>query len=215
MTPHQESVEQTPSVEMSGNASTISGNLDGAGLTAAFSVPTSDGYFFRGDASIFNNTYNGFNSSSFTPASPNADALAINRIAGSGPATLTISFDTPILNPVMHINGMDRTSFDLSPTTTDLALLSQSNGLQLSAGGVLTDDDNSQGEGSVRFNGTFATLTMNLDEFVAATDGLLVQFSGTAVPEPSGLAMLGLAACGVVFSASAQVGRVKFARSWT
>lgn len=190
-------MELTP---FTGDVSSVMGTLDGIGLTMSFNVPTSSGYRFREAGSVFDNTHNGFNSSSFTPASANTDVLSVIRLVGASTATLTVSFDAPIIDPVLHISSMDRTRYDLSPTTTDLTLLSQSNGLQLSAAGILTDDDNADGEGSIRFNGTFTTLTMNLDQFVAASDGMGLQFSGTAaaVPEPTSFAMLGFAACGLV-----------------
>ena len=175
-----------------GDSQTVTGTLDGAIFTSTLSGAGVGDLAHRSDFSIFDDTDPWMNSTSYTPQTALTDKLDLLRQSSVNSATMMVTFSAPILDPVIHLTGMDRTALDFSANTTDLTLLSSYGGLQVISG-VISDDNNNNGGGSVRINGTYTSLTIALTETNNETDAMKIQWSGIqAVPEPSSTALLGL-----------------------
>ena len=163
----------------------LDGMLDGVGLTySAPDDPASGG----GLIALYN-----FDASSivWSPAATTVD-LANHRLTPSNTGTPhVLTFSSPVLDPVIHVTGIDSTSTLLF---TD-AFTYEAGTLTTKVGNTLTAQANGGTSASLKFSGVFNSLTWS--HTATNLDGLAYTFSGSnAIPEPSGMALIGLGAIG-------------------
>jgi hypothetical protein len=174
----------------SGNPGSAAGTLNGVGVTYAGQV--------IGNAVINGTATNWAPNSSFVggtvTASPSTvgDIITLNGIAlPSGPITNTVTFDTPIVNPLFAIWSLGAGSapasftFDATPTFEVGGPNANFGGAPVSVLGNVVSGR--EGNGVVQFTGTFSKISWtdtfeNYYGFTVGTAGI--------VPEPTQYAML-------------------------
>ncbi len=222
----------------SGSTGSFTGTLDGVSVTGVltampghlqFNGPGTDDL-----SSTIDNTSPQYRYSSvYTPFQAATDRVGYTLIGGTtGTAQLTIAFGQAITNPVFQVANLDSMVYDfsLTPGLTGLTLLSGNGGGGdgLTVNGLVIEDANPRtlaligptnpppltggrsAYGSVQLDGTFNSLTINLNfnPNTPAGDGDGENFTLATVPEPSGLALLG---CGVLIIALRRQFRRRFA----
>jgi hypothetical protein len=144
--------------------------------------------------------------SSFTggtvTASPSTvgDAIFLN---GSFAGTNTITFASPVVNPVFAIwslgqPGLEASfNFNATPTFEAGGPNSQFGGLPITVSG--NSVNGREGNGVVQFTGTFSSLswTNTFENFYGFTVGLNGPSGTTPVPEPSTIALVGIGLAGI------------------
>jgi hypothetical protein len=144
--------------------------------------------------------------SSFTggtvTASPSTvgDAIFLN---GSFTGTNTITFASPVVNPVFAIwslgqPGLEASfNFNATPTFEAGGPNSQFGGLPITVSG--NSVNGREGNGVVQFTGTFSSLswTNTFENFYGFTVGLNGPSGTTPVPEPSTIALVGIGLAGI------------------
>ena len=165
----------------------LTGTLDGVGLT--YSAPDQPSAPGGALMSILN-----FDASSvvWSPSASTVD-LANHRLTPMNTGTPhVLTFSSPVLDPVIHVTGIDSTSTLLF---TD-AFTYEAGTLTSKVGNTLTAQANGGTSASLKFSGVFNSLTWS--HTATNNDGLAYTFSGSnAIPEPSGMALIGLGAIGV------------------
>ncbi|NNF36052.1 MAG: T9SS type A sorting domain-containing protein [Saprospiraceae bacterium] len=120
------------------------------------------------------------NGSFFTPSETGLDGAGFNAI--SGEATLRITFDQPVDNPILHINNIDISRWDFNPTTDHISLVSGNDQFDI-VNGVVVDVDPAtsggldSGLGSVMVHGTFSEILIDISLVDVTTDGIFLQMS--------------------------------------
>ncbi|MGO9470848.1 MAG: PEP-CTERM sorting domain-containing protein [Isosphaeraceae bacterium] len=204
-----------------GTSGTFTGTLNGVAVTGA--ITANDGsYEFTltglasWDNSVLNNTSPQYSYSNiYTPSIPLTDQVGYDKFASSGTATVTITFGSPVTDPVFHVANLDASAdtFSLTGGLTGLSLLSGNggagDGLGVSGNTVLDlNPDTGVGQdpstppltsgprsayGSVELLGTISTLTFSVSyPGLPPGDGgsFTLSAGAAAVPEPSSLALL-------------------------
>jgi hypothetical protein len=154
--------------------------------------------------STTNSHTNSTSSTSWTPTSTFADGVVVGnapvtangimQLTGGTNAVNTLSFSTPLTNPVLAIWSLGQpglmAEFDFSATPVLLAggPSTEFGGSSISVAG--NDVLGAEGNGTVEFTGTFSSITW--------TNPVFENFYGfnvgapTAVPEPTSMAVFGL-----------------------
>ena len=199
----------------------FAGTLGSVGVTGSILPGPPVDFVFGGlGVGIGNSTIDGSSpaygySSVFGPTNPLGD-----RIGWTSGATTTnnieIIFSGPLTNPVFHVANLDSAvlSFTLTPGFTSLTLLngngSGGDGLAISGATVFDNNPSTfdttlptstpptsgarSAYGSVQINGTFTSLFIGAGTSGAGADlAGSFTFSVAAVPEPSSLALIGVA----------------------
>ncbi len=175
---------------LDGTTVTYSGELDSFVLNGSSNIWLPATSFMGGTATA-------------TPIVPNDDL----RLNGSSTGTNTITFGSPVANPVFAIWSLGSPSvpatftFSATPTVEAGGPNSSFGGSAITASGnVVTGRE---GNGVVQFTGTFTSLsfTDTFENFYAFTVGMNGPTSGGAVPEPGSwtLALAGIGLVGVSF----------------
>jgi hypothetical protein len=183
-----------------GASGSVTGTLNGVGVTFAGQVLPE---------TIINGSFDGWSpASTFVGGSvesaPNTgDFIAIQGGAGTG--TQTITFSSPITNPILSIVSLGRPSLTATFNFISATPIFQAGGASSTWGGSAVSVSGntvsgSEGSGSVMFLGTFTTIswTMPVGEFftgftVGAMDTNAVPVPGAIVLLMTGLAGLGFA----------------------
>jgi hypothetical protein len=156
----------------------------------------------------------------YTVASPQADQVGyVTKSQSFNPATITVTFGSPIVNPIFQVANLDGMRYDFSPTAGlgGLVLLSgnggNGDGLQVS-GDVISDANTNTiiGElpseaplttgarsayGSIELLGIFDTLTIDVSNPGNLGDGGSFTFAAAPVPEPWSWTLL-TTMCGIL-----------------
>jgi hypothetical protein len=152
----------------------------------------------------------------YAVASPQADQVGYVTVSHSfNPATITVTFGSPIVNPLFQVANLDGIQYDFSPTAGlgGLVLLSgnggsDGDGLQVS-GDVISDANTStivgqspseapltsgarSAYGSVELLGSFDTLTIGVSNPGDLGDGGSFTFAAAPVPEPWSWSLLAI-----------------------
>lgn len=178
-------VEYDPYV--GGPSGTVTGSLQGISVSIAIARTNFDGI----TSTVTNNSLN--LGAGYTPSQNNVDEFTfIKNEAQSGSATVVFTFGSPIDDPIFHIRGLDRTRWDFSATPgISLTLLSATTGNFQVIGPVIRSSSAPGGnDGSVRFNGTYTTISATLTEAFTNPDGQGIQISADIVPEPTQTTLL-------------------------
>jgi len=184
----------------SANATSATGTAAGitVGFTGAINPPaqTAGGTnYWAVNASIYTDPGNVDN--------PPPDSDIIRLIGGTAAGTQTLTFSSPVTNPVMAILSLGQPSVQVDYLfDTPFDVLNQGVGFW---GGVsLTEEAGNvlrgfEGHGLIQFQGTVSSIswTVPLPE---NWHGFQVGILSTAVPEPATLALLGLALAGFGFA---------------
>lgn len=135
-------------------------------------------------------------------ASPSTvgDAIFLN---GSFTGTNTITFASPVVNPVFAIwslgqPGLEASfNFNATPTFEAGGVNSQFGGLPITVSG--NSVNGREGNGVVQFTGTFSSLswTNTFENFYGFTVGVNGSSGPSAVPEPSTIALFGIGLAGL------------------
>lgn len=156
----------------------ISGQLQEIPFTMTLSgVSDSEMAFIE---STTDNSLTTFANNFFTPTVALADGVAFNATSGVG--DLIITFDEPVINPVIHIANIDVSQWDFSATTTNVVRLSGNDDFGVSNGKIFDVTPNTTGGfesgfGSVLIIGTYSEINVNISKVSVGTDGLIFQIS--------------------------------------
>ena len=201
-----------------GTSGSFSGTLGGVGVAGTISTTAPHFEFSATGSDFFNSTIDNTSTqysygNIYTPSIPLTDRVGYASYDGTrNTATITINFTSAVTNPVFHVANLDSMQYDFSATAglAGLALLSGNGGGGdgiLVAGDVIkdanpltaigqppTDQPLTSGArsayGSVLLEGTFTSLTINVDNPGSAGDG--GSFTLSTIPEPSTLALAGI-----------------------
>jgi hypothetical protein len=118
-----------------------------------------------------------FSGAEFSPRTAKSDAIYL-QIAGVR-QRYTFSFSAPIRDPILHFSNMSSLAV---LDTTNATRLSGNSAISVDRGVVagVYDGVSRQGEGSVRLNGVFSTVSFTAS-YAYNNDGIWVQISGTPV----------------------------------
>lgn len=188
---------------------TITGSISGAPVFSFNAIGTG-----LGDSTIDGSSPQFSYSSVFSPTTPATDRVGFTYLAFAGNA-VTLTFSSPVTDPVFHIANMDWMALTFAPTPgfTSLTLLNGNNGpdgdgIDPAFGGppygfalvtdkmpFTTDSTPPAGSpptvgdrsayGSVRINGTFSTLVFVTDAMGPFSDS--GSFTVSVVPSPATL----------------------------
>jgi hypothetical protein len=133
----------------------------------------------------------------------NAPPAANNsiQIQGGVPYTETITFSSPVVDPIMAIWSLGRTSIPASFVFTasePFNVVAGGTSAEYGGSGLTksgTSVMGSEGNGVVQFDGTFSSIsftTPDLEYYYAFTVGEDATLTGGTVPEPGSLSLLGL-----------------------
>lgn len=202
----------TVSGSIAGSPSVFSFNATGAGISNSTTDGTSPQYSY---------------STVFSPTAATTDRVGFSYIGGAT-NTVSISFSSPVTNPVFHVANLDNALFNFGATTglTSMTLLkgnngADSDGIDPAFGGagfgfLLLQDANPStsdatlpistppisgarsGYGSVQLNGTFSTITFGVGAGGPGADINGGSFTVSIVPEPGSVMLAGLGALGMV-----------------
>lgn len=169
------------------------------------------GVSYSGEFGFFDTGLNWLPATSFTGgtvdnAPPSGPAVLNDGIAISGGTATgvnTVTFDTPVVNPILAIWSLGQPGFQarfVFPASQPFAIQgggpnSEFGGASIFAGGscpALTICGN-EGNGVVQFTGTFSSIswTNPIFEFYYAFTIGVADVDGTPVPEPTSLALIG------------------------
>ncbi|NQV27253.1 MAG: hypothetical protein HQ518_23135 [Rhodopirellula sp.] len=160
----------------------VAGTLDGVPFTITINSP-SNGYHFFG--STFDNSSDSFSDPAvFTPASTDLDSLEIRKNQSSlSDTTLVIEFAEPVVDPTLLLLSFEDYLWDFSATAATPQFLSGNDQFQV-VGSIVRDVTGSNADGtasgSVRFNGTFTSITAELRSTSADADLGQIQIYGRA-----------------------------------
>lgn len=127
--------------------STITATVSGTGGSARIHAPSS----------FINDNFN-WSGAAFTPNVLNSDALYFENLVAGSVDTWTIGFSAPVVDPVFHFLGLERTyTFD-----SGIALLSDDNGTFVVSGNSITGHGFTPGNkaGTLQIFGTYTSLTI-------------------------------------------------------
>jgi hypothetical protein len=183
------------------------GTLNGVGVTYLGEL---DSFVINGASNIWspNSSFTG-GTSTVSPSTVGDDL----RLNGSFTGVNTISFSTPIENPLIAIWGLGAPALTASfyffqtPTFEAGGPNSQFGGLPITVLGTVVSGN--EGNGVVQFTGTFSTIswTNTFENFYAFTVGIAEGSPSSTVPEPATMILLGSGLIGLV-----GYGRKKFFR---
>jgi hypothetical protein len=165
------------------------------------------------NSSDFGLFFGGINANDvYEPNPPGTDEF-LNISAGSDTALYTLTFSSPVINPVFHVFNQDFRNYSFLGGITPTVV----SGLNLVAAGSMVGDndggltadfaaDSNKGNpagsayGSFMLAGTFTTIqwTRPLTPGAVVTDGNALAVSATAVPEPSSVVLMGAGVVGVL-----------------
>lgn len=201
----------------------FTGTLGGVAVNG--SISQSGGSFVFSDTNGSGTSYSNTNNSSpqysygniFTPSIGLTDQVGYIMLAGSNDVTISITFSSPITNPVFHIAGLDQTqwAFSLTGGLTGVSLLSGNGGdgdgfgllgttlIDLNPATVVPSSPAipplisgpRSAYGSVQLFGNISELTIDVDMIGTADSGNFT-LSLTAIPEPSTVLLCGIALLG-------------------
>jgi len=184
-----------------GAPGSASGTLDGVAVTYSGEVITGSccgGTVVNGTSTIWNPTSSFTGGTVTTSPSVVGDAISLN---GSFTGTNTITFATPLVNPIFAIWSLGAPGIAASFTFNATPTLEAGGPNSLFGGASITVSGNTvsghEGNGVVQFTGTFSSLswTDTFDNFYAFTVG--VNGASSTVPEPGSLALLALGLAGL------------------
>lgn len=212
-------------------AGAFSGTLGGVTVTGTISSSGTPAFFFNavgsglGDSTIDGSSSQFSYSSIFSPTIPATDRVGFTYTATAG-NLVTLTFSSPIADPVVHVANMDWCAFSFAATLgfSSLTLLDGNDGLDVDGvdpafGGppyssALVWDHNpstsditpptsappSSGArsayASVQIDGTFSTLSFVTDAMGPFSDSGNFTISAATVPEPSSALLVGV--CGAI-----------------
>ena len=166
---------------------TVTGTIDGVSVSITVARTNFDGI----TSTVTNNSLN--LGAGYTPSQNNVDEFTfIKNEAQPGSATVVFTFGSPIENPIFHMRGLDRTRWDFSATLgASLTLLSATTvNFQVVGSEVFSSSAPGGNDGSVRFNGTYNTISATLTEEFPNPDGQGIQIPADIVPEPTQATLL-------------------------
>ena len=166
-------------IDASNASLVLTGTLDDVNVIWSLEGVTTSQYKFR-DIFTSNSLTTFSNASYFTPASAGLDGAGFNAISGT--ATIRISFDQPVVDPVLHINNIDISRWDFSQTTDNISHISGNDQFSLEYATVVDIDPSTSGGlnsglGSIIFHGSFSELVATITLVDVTTDGLFLQLS--------------------------------------
>ncbi|MDQ6735342.1 MAG: PEP-CTERM sorting domain-containing protein [Nitrospirota bacterium] len=180
-----------------GAPGSVSGSVNGVGVSYSGEV---DSTVLNGSSPIWapNSSFTGGTST----ASPSTvgDAIFLN---GSFTGTNTITFASPLVNPVFAIWSLGAPgvaasfNFNATPTFEAGGPNSQFGGSPITVSGNIVSGR--EGNGVVQFTGTLSSLswTNTFENFYGFTVGVNGPSGPSAVPEPSTIALFGLGLAGL------------------
>jgi len=161
------------------------------GILGSVVVTISGGDIFYG---VTDGSFTGFNFGYFAPPLNLTDTVEIIGANPSGTYTYTVSFASPITNPVFHIRSLASTLDFGTPLTQVSGQFDF-----LVAGDTVTGAlhdfvDPQDANGTVQLVGSFSSIVITaqaIQDFGGVGDGVDIQIGVTAVPEQGTLALFG------------------------
>ncbi|MDG3008503.1 PEP-CTERM sorting domain-containing protein [Paludisphaera mucosa] len=201
----------------------FAGSLDGLPTAGAITANDGSFFFTASGTSFGDSTLDGSSpqysySNIYSPSTPLTDRIGYAKFASAGSSTVVISFGAAVSNLIFDVANLDgaQFSFNLVGGLTGLSLLrgngGNGDGLGVSGNTILDLDPTTivgvspetppptsgarSGYGSVQLLGTYQTLTFIVSTANGAAgdgDGGSFTLSTAPVPEPTSLALFGIA----------------------
>lgn len=208
---------------MRGASGSFTGTLNGIAVTGAITSSTPNFTFSPAvlanpdfpDSVIDGSSAQYSYSNIYADTSPQADQVGyVTEVNSFNPATITVTFGSPIVNPIFQVANLDGMQYDFSPTVGlgGLVLLSgnggNGDGIQVS-GDVISDANTGtivgqrpneapltsgarSAYGSIELLGSFETLTIDVSNPGDLGDGGSFTFAAAPVPEPWSWSLLAI-----------------------